>query len=56
LEAHQRWLLLDEIGLQNAILGPHFIPDAFLGLEALGPSEVQDLWLVGPSKPGLDGG
>jgi hypothetical protein len=56
LEAHQRWLLLGKIGLQNAILSPHFISDGFLGLEALSLSKVQDICLVGPSKSGLNGG
>jgi hypothetical protein len=47
---------LGKIGIQNAILSPHFIPDAFLGFEGLGASKVQDLCLVDPTKPCLDNG
>jgi hypothetical protein len=56
LEVLQGWQLFLFFGLQHAILGANFLHDAFFGLEAMGASQVQNLLVVDPSKPSLDGG
>ena len=43
------------VGLQDAILRTHYLFDARLGLETMGSSKVQDLCLVNPPKPSVDG-
>jgi hypothetical protein len=50
MEANQGWLLLLQVGLHHAILWTPEILYAFLGLEAMGSTEVQNLCLVDHPK------
>jgi hypothetical protein len=46
LATWQWWVILGFFGLQHAILGPHFLSDAFYGTEALSTSLMKSLHMV----------
>ena len=56
MENHQEWMLHIIDGIQDAILGPHLLYDAFLGLETVGAAQMKNLRLVDPPQPSVDGG
>jgi hypothetical protein len=50
LEAHKRWMLFFQVGLEPSIHGLYKIPYAFFGAETMGASKVQDFFLANYSK------